>query len=861
MKLMVEPEFAGSSVTCPSCGLNLTVPAAAAGSDAGAAKAGREGWKETDPTNPNIWIALGIGLGIFALIYLLALPFKYTKGLLYERGWVQFAETFFFGWGVAFLGLKLLKIRHQQSALRLDMLPVEIAREISKENVGSFIQHVYSLPVKLRDSLMVNRIRKALELFETRQVNGEVSTMMGNQSNIDGARIGGSYTLVKVFIWAIPILGFIGTVIGLSDAIAYFKGVMSPEAVKDPSKLMESMGGVTSGLATAFDTTLLGLIYALFLTLPMSSLQKLEEDTLTSVDAYCNENFLPRLNDGSGAAGGDSNALADTLTASITRAHTQFLTGLDAASKMIREQSQTLEKRSEENNKAVQEQFSKAITAFNDSGAKTLGELGKSAAASLDTLTGTLKKAAEQVASLEKAAQTQQATIDASVKASLSKLHEDSSKVVGEAVKVAVGETAKSIEGVIKPAVQQVGTLTDAVKAATTHVASLEKQASEHQQHVQKAMQESITRVQQDASKLLGESIKATADQSAKAMEEVMKPAVSQLASIGETAKGAVQEAANLQRQAREQHSSAHKAFLDTTAQLQRELSKTLEDSIRPATQQLGSLAGSVKSAADNAAALEKQARDQQAASDRATQEAIARLQRDAVKAFEDALRPAAQELASLSDAAKSAVAQLATMERGAREQQTSAQAAMNDSASRLQRDLAKSLEDSLRPAAQHLATLGETVKNALSQISQVERATRDAQASAQQSAMESARQMQRDTAKSLDDTLRPVAQQLTALTEAVRGVTTQLGGLDRAAQDAQASVARAVDANLSRVQHDVARAADEAMRTANQHLSALAQGITALNQTLHELNGKQIVVQQVTAPKGSFLSRLTGKG
>ena len=167
----------------------------------------------------------------------------------------------------------------------------------------------------------------------------------------------------------------------------------------------------------------------------------------------------------------------------------------------------------------------------------------------------------------------------------------------------------------------------------------------------------------------------------------------------------------------------------------------------------------------------------------------------------------------------------------------------------------------SLRPAAQHLATLGETVKNALSQISQVERATRDAQASAQQSAMESARQMQRDTAKSLDDTLRPVAQQLTALTEAVRGVTTQLGGLDRAAQDAQASVARAVDANLSRVQHDVARAADEAMRTANQHLSALAQGITALNQTLHELNGKQIVVQQVTAPKGSFLSRLTGKG
>jgi len=746
MKLMVEPEYAGTNVTCPSCGLNLTVPAAAAASDAGAAKAGREGWKETDPTNPNIWVALGIGMGVFVLLYLMALPFKYTKGLLWERGWVQFAETFFFGWGVAFLILKLLKIQHQQSALRLDVLPVDIAREISKETVGTFIQHVYSLPVKLRDSLMVNRIRKALELFENRQVNGEVSTMMSNQSNIDGARIGGSYTLVKVFIWAIPILGFIGTVIGLSDAIAQFKGVMSPEAVKDPTLLMKSMGGVTAGLATAFDTTLLALIYSIILSLPMSSLQKLEEDTLTNVDAYCNENFLPRLNDGSGVAGGDSNALADTLTASITRAHTQFLTGLDAASKLIREQSQTLEKRSEENSKAVQEQFAKAIAAFNESGTKTLGELGKSAGASLETLTGTLKKAADQVSALEKVAQTQQALIDASVKQSLAKLHEDSSKVIGEAVKVAVGETAKSIEGVIKPAVQQVGTLSDAVKAATVHVASLEKQASEHQANVQKAMQESIAKVQQDSSKLLGESIRATADQSAKAMEEVMKPAVSQLASIGETAKNAVQEAANLQKQAREQHNSAHQTFLDTTA--------------------------------------------------------------------------------------------------------------------KLQRDLAKVLEDSIRPAAQQMTALSESAKEAARQLPELQRQTRDAQTAAQRQLDENLARLQRDTARAMEDALKPAVQQLTALADAVRATMQQMGSLDRQAQEHQATVARAVETSVTKLQQDAARAADEAMRTANNHLGALSQGIAALNQTLNDLNGKQIVVQQVAAPtKGGFFSRLACKG
>ena len=671
MKLMVEPEYSGSNVNCPSCGLSLTVPAATSASEVSAAKAGREAWKETDPTNPNIWIALGIGIGIFALVYLMALATKYTRGLLYERGWVQFAETFFFGWGVAFLVLKFLKLRHQESALRLDVMPVELGREVTKDSVQVFIQHVYSLPVKLRDSLMVNRIRKALELFESRQVNGEVATMMANQSNINGSRIGGSYTLVKVFIWAIPILGFIGTVIGLSDAIGYFKGVMSPEAVKDPALLMKSMGGVTGGLATAFDTTLLALIYAITLSLPMSSLHKIEEDNLSNIDAYCNEILLPRLNDGSNTAGGDMGALADVLTASLTRAHTQFLTGLDAASKMVREQADGLDRRATENQKLVQENFTKAITSFNETAGKTLTDLGKSAGTSIETLSTTLKKATEHVGALEKVASTQQAQLDASVKETLAKLQQDSSKVIAEAMRSSISETSKAIENTFKPAVEQVNALTEAVKATAGHVGTLQKQAGEHQASVQKAMQEAVANVQRDAGKVLEESIKASAAQSSKAIEESIKPAMVHLAAIGEAAKNAAAEAAALQKQSREQHAAGQQSFIETTGRLQRDLAKALEDAIRPAAQQLGSLGDSVKTAAGHVAALERNAAEQQAAMQRAMQESIARVQEDASrsladsirttanqssKAMEEVMRPAVAQLAAIGETAKNAV-------------------------------------------------------------------------------------------------------------------------------------------------------------------------------------------------------------
>ncbi len=59
-----------------------------------------------------------------------------------------------------------------------------------------------------------------------------------------------------------------------------------------------SLNDVTSGLATAFDTTLVALIFSLLVMFPTSSMQKAEEDLLNWVDEYCNENLIKRLQDG-----------------------------------------------------------------------------------------------------------------------------------------------------------------------------------------------------------------------------------------------------------------------------------------------------------------------------------------------------------------------------------------------------------------------------------------------------------------------------------------------------------------------------------------------------------------------------------
>ena len=392
MHLMAEADAAGQVVKCPGCNTKLEIPAAEPAPDdappqaprqpratargAGQPSPGhpqlRQAWKEEDPTNPNARISFGLGLGLTLVWFAIAYPFnpapakqvadfstiEALANLFYKHFTVSFSNTLFFCWAMAICYLKWKKLQRQREALLLDVLPMELGKEVNVHNVARFIDHLYRLPFHLRDSLMVNRIRKALEFFEVRQNVSHVSAMMSSQSAIDGSRIMGSYIMVRAFLWAIPLLGFIGTVVGLSHAI----GGMSFANVEDVGKIVGSINNVTSGLGTAFDATLLGLILAVTLNFPLNSLAKHEDETLNDIDAFCNEVLLPRLNDGAGAGGGDIGAVGDSVVKAIAGAQREFLTDLNTLSARMLDYANNLDRRTDEHQQIVTQEFVNNMT-------------------------------------------------------------------------------------------------------------------------------------------------------------------------------------------------------------------------------------------------------------------------------------------------------------------------------------------------------------------------------------------------------------------------------------------------------------------------------------------------------------------
>jgi biopolymer transport protein ExbB/TolQ len=100
---------------------------------------------------------------------------------------------------------------------------------------------------------------------------------------------------VRVFVWVVPTLGFIGTVIGIGAAVAGFSATL--EAASSLDGMKDSIGAITGGLGVAFDTTLLALVMSILIMFPANAVQRLEEAFLGQVDDYCSEHLLPRLAD------------------------------------------------------------------------------------------------------------------------------------------------------------------------------------------------------------------------------------------------------------------------------------------------------------------------------------------------------------------------------------------------------------------------------------------------------------------------------------------------------------------------------------------------------------------------------------
>ena len=197
-------------------------------------------------------------------------------------------------WSIAILLLKSLKIKAQRAALRLRFMPEEAGFALTVGSADQVMNTIEAAVDEPRQFLLLNRVLDALRSIRNIGRIGDIDEMLDSAAEADEAAMDSGYTILRGFIWAIPVLGFLGTIIGLTEAISQFGGVLDAGNASVDA-LTSQLTLVLAGLSTAFITTGEGLVAALLIYLAQTFVRRADELLLDDCRQYALRNVVSRV--------------------------------------------------------------------------------------------------------------------------------------------------------------------------------------------------------------------------------------------------------------------------------------------------------------------------------------------------------------------------------------------------------------------------------------------------------------------------------------------------------------------------------------------------------------------------------------
>ncbi|MCP4759324.1 MAG: MotA/TolQ/ExbB proton channel family protein [Planctomycetes bacterium] len=197
-------------------------------------------------------------------------------------------------WAAGILFLKAGKIAAQRAALRLRFVPGDAGFVLSVRTVDRVIDSIEHGVDEPHRFLLLDRVVIALKSIRNIGRIADLDEMLKSAAEADEDAMDSGYTVVRGFIWAIPVLGFIGTIIGLTEAISGFGGVLEASD-STMGTLTSRLSEVIAGLDTAFVTTGEGLIAALLLHLLLTFVRRSDERLLDDCRQYAARNITAHV--------------------------------------------------------------------------------------------------------------------------------------------------------------------------------------------------------------------------------------------------------------------------------------------------------------------------------------------------------------------------------------------------------------------------------------------------------------------------------------------------------------------------------------------------------------------------------------
>ncbi len=187
-------------------------------------------------------------------------------------------------WALAIMSYKAVQIFGERRLLDVDLVPVAEGMRILPEDTREFARQIQALPDDEQQMVLPRALLNALRRFSTTRNIQDVSSSTRDIYESEAERLESELSMIRYISWAIPSIGFIGTVRGIGEALA-----QADKAVQG------DIAGVTQSLGVAFNSTFIALLISIFLMFLVHQLQLLQERLVFDGENYINDKLIRHM--------------------------------------------------------------------------------------------------------------------------------------------------------------------------------------------------------------------------------------------------------------------------------------------------------------------------------------------------------------------------------------------------------------------------------------------------------------------------------------------------------------------------------------------------------------------------------------
>jgi biopolymer transport protein ExbB/TolQ len=187
-------------------------------------------------------------------------------------------------WAIFVMGYKAWRAVQARRLLDQDLLHLREGIRVLPEDSREYLRQIEAQAPDTREQLVSRALFAALERFGATRSVQDSSQAARNVCQMENDRMDTELSMVRFVAWAIPAIGFVGTVRGIGHSLQFAHKAIEGD-----------VSGVTAGLGVSFNATLIALSLSILVMFFLHQLQQVQERLVLDTENYLDERLLRHL--------------------------------------------------------------------------------------------------------------------------------------------------------------------------------------------------------------------------------------------------------------------------------------------------------------------------------------------------------------------------------------------------------------------------------------------------------------------------------------------------------------------------------------------------------------------------------------